>query len=257
MATRTQPQISWARWSRDFAERLETHLAEVKDQGRAETPALWTPSSWTVGFSTPWLTKTTACAARQAPPYRLDFQSPCLLLSPSRAVLPQTPTPQTCKISARQALKDCQAGDPQTWFPMATPSGLHKHAQYPLCEPAPLSPAKSGMNTRMISAPPGRAPQACAGLHDLCSARPQPQGLPSQLSTHLYHLRCALRPAQASMILQCLAPHASTGLHDVRWECAPKACQAGNTQARRISTLLLAPWSMPCLLSEGQLFCLN
>jgi hypothetical protein len=33
MVTGTQPQTSWAQWSRDFAERLETHLTEVNHKG--------------------------------------------------------------------------------------------------------------------------------------------------------------------------------------------------------------------------------
>jgi hypothetical protein len=41
MATRIQLQIAWALWSTDFVERIETHVAKVKAQGRAETSALW------------------------------------------------------------------------------------------------------------------------------------------------------------------------------------------------------------------------
>jgi hypothetical protein len=33
MATRIQPQTFWPLWSRDVAEKMETHLTEVKHQG--------------------------------------------------------------------------------------------------------------------------------------------------------------------------------------------------------------------------------
>jgi hypothetical protein len=38
MATGAQQQTAWAPWTRDFAEMLETHLAELKHQGE---PKVW------------------------------------------------------------------------------------------------------------------------------------------------------------------------------------------------------------------------
>jgi hypothetical protein len=82
---------------------------------------------------------------------------PALLLCPTRAVLPQTPTPQNCSISVGQALK---AGDPQTF---------------------------------MISARP-HTPGACTALQDLCSDGPCPQGLPHQRYKHARFPFCWATP---------------------------------------------------------------
>jgi hypothetical protein len=93
------------------------------------------------GFSTPQYTKRIASAACQAPPhrpmelllYRLwDLWSSSSAPYPTRAALPQTPTPQTHTISA----------------------GL-----------SPLRPAKPVIHTCTIST--GPCPQACTGLHNL------------------------------------------------------------------------------------------
>jgi hypothetical protein len=114
-----------------------------------------------------------------------------LLFCPTRAVLPQTPTPQTHRIFMGGALK---ARDPQTftistrprpsppglhspagapshwavfpspawsllWWPC--PQSLHSTAQYSLCKAVPLRPAKPGTHTHMISILLHHAPQAC------------------------------------------------------------------------------------------------
>jgi hypothetical protein len=146
---------------------------------------------------------------------------PALLLSLARAVLPQTPTFQTCTISAKQALKACQAGDPQTFTISARPS-----------------------------------PQVCTGLHDLCSTGPHHQDLPHRQSIRArspLHQAMPPRPAKPQAtdihdLLQAMpsdlhrtpqsllgcTPHAHTGLQDLCQNHAHKAYQAGNPQTRKI-----------------------
>jgi hypothetical protein len=79
MVTGTQLQTSWAPWSRDFAERLETHLAEAKHQGElkhqdselARGRLLHAHRPMELLLCRPW-----------------DLQSLGLLLSPTRAAVP-------------------------------------------------------------------------------------------------------------------------------------------------------------------------
>jgi hypothetical protein len=172
---------------------------------------------------------------------------PALLLCPARAILPQTPTPQTPTISARWALKAYQASDPHTQDLRSTgphPPGMHRPAQYPLCKPEPLRSAKPGIHTHTIPALLGahvglhrpaqaciicaflsQAPKACH-ISDpqtfMISARPCPQACrsllcwampprPGKLKIHR-HSRSppghAFWPAQASTI--------TAGLHRSR-----------------------------------------
>jgi hypothetical protein len=120
--------------------------------------------------------------------------------SPPRAALSQTPTPQTCTISAPSpAPNTCQDGDPHKHdlhstlpHPQAC-TGLHNLHSTSLC---PTACQASDPHTQDLCQP---HPQACTGLHDLCSAGPLPWGLPSQWST----------------ISTGLCPHAYTGLHDL------------------------------------------
>jgi hypothetical protein len=134
---------------------------------------------------------------------------PALLLCPTRAVLPQTPTPQNCSISVGQALK---AGDPQTFMISARPhtpgacTALHD-----LCQASPPRPAQSCRNSVLlglapspalsllcwpcprpaqpckISALTGHAPKVChtrdTNMHDFHSAGPRPQGWHSPAGT--------------------------------------------------------------------------
>jgi hypothetical protein len=135
------------------------------------------------GLSMPWLTKRTASAAYQAPPHRpteplllqlWDLQSLGPLFSPTRAELPQTPTPQ----------------DPQTLHqttPLRLPSqwstGSHN-----LCSPGP-TPLRSAQACT-ISAPPAHAPKACqTGDPQACTISappgPHPSGMPGPHSKGL------------------------------------------------------------------------
>jgi hypothetical protein len=125
--------------------------------------------------------------------------SPALLLCPTRAVLPQTPTPQNRRISMGQALK---ARDPQT-FTISTrprPQGLlhwrYKHAPSPFCwatTPRLAQPCT-------IFTPQACAPKACQArdphMHDLCSAGPRPPSLssPGSIDTQVLH-SAGLRPS--------------------------------------------------------------
>jgi hypothetical protein len=149
------------------------------------------------GFSTPRFAKRTASAACQATPHRpeepllhrpWDLQSLGPLLSPARAALPQTPTPQTTWSLPDWAPKACQASDPQA-FMISTrpcPSGLHRPAQ------------------SLLGHAPRLAKPAFTDIHDLCKAVPprpaqastissgsRPSGLPSQWSTDTYDLHSA------------------------------------------------------------------
>jgi hypothetical protein len=63
-----KPQTSWALWSRDFAERLETHLAEVKHQGKLKHQHSEPLACGCGHLLHARFTKRTAGAARQVPP---------------------------------------------------------------------------------------------------------------------------------------------------------------------------------------------
>jgi hypothetical protein len=109
------------------------------------------------GLSTPWYTQRIASAAHQPHPIGpwIHCSTHCgisdplaVFLSPTRAVLPQTPTPQTRRISTGWALKDCQTCDPQIFtisLCWSAPPGLHRPPWYLL----------------------GCTPHACTGLYDL------------------------------------------------------------------------------------------
>jgi hypothetical protein len=264
------------------------------------------------------------------PLLHIPYDPLALLLSPTRTMLPQTPTPQTCTISPQWAFKACQAGDPQTFCstgpcpPICT--GLH---WYPLCWATPLRPAQAWIisivlghttkichnsdphtrspffwavsprpteactiftlqvwdpkacqarnpckhdhcsagttpksaQTCMISTLPGHAPKACntssphthdfcsTGLHRVCTAlhwyllcraiapsSAKPWATDIQDPCWAIHSRLhrpawslpghALRPAQAYKIFARSCPQACTDLQNLRWEHAPKACQA-------------------------------
>jgi hypothetical protein len=112
-------------------------------------------------------------------------------------------------------------------------SVLHRPAQSLACRDTPPRPAQAFM----IFTPLSHAPQACTSMHNPCCAGPGPQGLPShEPHTDIHNLSWAThsglhRPPRS--LLSC-APHACTGLHDLR-DHAPKACQASNPQTCRIS----------------------
>jgi hypothetical protein len=77
-----------------------------------------------------------------------------------------TPMPaQPCKISAGPR-----------------PQGLHSPAQYSLCKPVPLRPAKPGTHTRMISVLLDLSSQGSTDTQDLHSASLCPSGTPSPCS---------------------------------------------------------------------------
>jgi hypothetical protein len=116
-------------------------LSWGKAQGRAETSALWTPSSWKASPHYDLLkeqpalhTKPSLIGPRSCCSSRLcDLISLGPLLSPTRAALPQTPTPQTHMIITRPhrpewslsgcTPKACQVGNPQT-FTISTGKSL-------------------------------------------------------------------------------------------------------------------------------------
>jgi hypothetical protein len=78
-----------------------------------------------------------------------------LILRPARAVLHQTPTPYTRRISARPRPQACRISV------SLGHAGLHRPAQYPLCKPVPLRPAKPGTHTLTISIPLSCATEGC------------------------------------------------------------------------------------------------
>jgi hypothetical protein len=86
----------------------------------------------------------------------------------------------------------------------APPPGLHWPAPSPLFWAMPPRPVMLEIHTRTISVLLGRAPQFCTGLHNLCSAWPCPQGLPS------------CKP-QTFMISAGTHPQACTGLPHLHW----------------------------------------
>jgi hypothetical protein len=129
--------------------------------------------------------------------------------SPPRAALSQTPTPQTCTISAPSpAPNTCHS---------ATPSGLHRPAQSPLHQPVPYSlPSQWSTYTRSLPATP-------SGLHRpawslLCWPTPLRPAKPVIHYLNRAVPSCLHRPARS--------PPA--------W--APKANQASNAQTCTIST---------------------
>jgi hypothetical protein len=121
-----------------------------------------------------------------------------------------SPTPRSalaCSISTvlGHAPKACHAGDPHTHDLRSAgpcPAVLHRPAQSLLC----------------LAMSPGPAKLQATDIHDLCWDTPS--GL---------H-----RPTPSP--LGC-SPHACIGLHDLRQYRVPKACQAGNPQTHRLSTL--------------------
>jgi hypothetical protein len=147
----TQLQIMWSLWTKDFAEMLETHLAEVKHQGELKHQHSEPLAGGEPLLCRPW-----------------DFGSSGLLLSPTRATLTQTPTPQTGGSLSDQAPKAYQACESQA-FTIST-------------RPEPLRPAKHRIHKPALS-PPGHAPKASTSLHDLCFAWPRPLGMPGLWST--------------------------------------------------------------------------
>jgi hypothetical protein len=138
-------------------------------QGRAETSALWTPSLWKASPCHDTLKEQLALHTKTLPIGPRSHCSVCcrisdppaLLLSSTRAVLPQTPTPQTCTISARWARKTSQAGATDihdlSW---AMPSGLHRPPQS-LVACIPKACQASYPQTSRISTLLAHALQAC------------------------------------------------------------------------------------------------
>jgi hypothetical protein len=120
-------------------------------------------------------------------------------------MLPQTPTPQNCMISARRALTACQAQNPQTFTIFAGPHPTPRPAmpaRYPLHWAMPLRPAQACM----ISAFSGHAPKVCQASNPqifTISTRPCPQAC---TSLHNLHWAALLMPAKASMISTWTVP---------------------------------------------------
>jgi hypothetical protein len=185
-----------------------------------------------------------------------------LLLSPPGPHYPKFPPCRPAWCLPDWAPKACQAGNPQTFtiFIRPHPSGFHRPAQSLLCKALPLSlwyththtHTHTHMHTRspfhwattlrpaQISTPP-----ACAhtGPHDLhCSTPLRPGKLEiyrhSQSPPDCTPQACQASDPQAFKITAgpChsglhrpawsppgCALHACRSLHDLRWDCAPKA----------------------------------
>jgi hypothetical protein len=108
-----------------------------------------------------------------------------LLLSPARAMLPQTPTPHTHKISMNKPLRPAKPGIHR--HSRSLPGHALRPAQ--ACTISALlrhvPEACNAGDPHTISVPLGHAPQVCTGLHDLRSARTCPQGLQHLQSIHV------------------------------------------------------------------------
>jgi hypothetical protein len=164
-----------------------------------------------------------------------------------------------------QALK---AGDPQTFVISARPRPTQVcTALNILCWDMPLRPALPEVQTCMISVRLGhhpkastslqelcftglhpvalhnlcfgsQAPKACRALQNLCSARPQPQGLPCQRYKHVQSPYCWAmppKPAQPCTVFTLQA-------------CAPKVCQTGDPHKHDLHSSVLR---LPSLSSWG------
>jgi hypothetical protein len=155
-----------------------------------------------------------------------------------------SPAPQACRAAAGCGISDLWAR-----------SSAQPGPQYPKLPP--FIPTQS---------PPDRATKACQGGDPqtfTISAWPHPLGLhrPARSLLHgalpLRTAKPAIHTCTISVLLGC-APQACTGLHDVHWDLAPKACQASNPQTRMISTPPgLCPSGTPGPCSKGLLVCLN
>jgi hypothetical protein len=194
MLTGTQPQTTWAPWTRDIAEMLKIHLAEVKHkaQGRAETSAFWSPSSWK--FS-PHHDLIKELPALHAKPLPIGLRTNCSTGSgisdppACSSALPgpwstgspdlfQNPTPQACMISLGCFPQACEAGYPQARMISPKPclSGLHRPAGSPLGH---TLQAHSGPHN-LLSAGPAKP---VIHRHSWSLLGPRPSGLPSWRST--------------------------------------------------------------------------
>jgi hypothetical protein len=170
---------------------------------------------------------------------------PALLLCPARAVLPQTPTPQNCRISMGQALK---AGDPQT-FLISTrphpPQSLHS----PAGAPSHWATPPTGLQDLCFA---GHAPKAChtgdTNMHDLHSTGPRPQGLHSPAQYSL-HKPVPLRPAK---------PGTHTCMISVLLDCAPQSLSSqGSTDTQDLHSTGLCPIGTPSPGTKGLLLHLS
>jgi hypothetical protein len=107
MVTGTQPQTAWVPWSRDLAEMLETHLAEVKHKGELKvshsepldhggllhTTIYW-KNSWPAKSPPHWPVELLLCSTRILTAWALPGPSSlwdCQNHIPTRSHAPQAP----------------------------------------------------------------------------------------------------------------------------------------------------------------------
>jgi hypothetical protein len=152
-----------------------------KAPGRAETSALWTPSSWKAPPCHDLLEEQSGTAELLR--CRPGISDPWALSS----VQPEPPAPKNPPLRPAgslpdQAPKAWQASNPQALHNLHStglcPSGLHRPTWSPLCRTIPLRPAKLVIH-RHSQSPPGHTLKACQAsdpqvLHHLCSAGPCP-----------------------------------------------------------------------------------
>jgi hypothetical protein len=189
-----------------------------KAQGRAETSALWTPSSWK---ASPCYNLLKEQLVLHAKPHLIgpqnDFSTDCGISdpwahssAPPRSCSPKLPPFRPAWSPLDWDPKACQAGEPQTLMISAGlhPSGLHRPAWSPLSGLCPQG-LLNWQSTGIHNLHQARVPKTCQGGDPQAGTISTPQG-------------CLLRPAKPAIIHRhsqstlCQA-HLSkdcTGLHD-------------------------------------------